>query len=314
MLLGGGLGNQLFQFAAAHSMFGKENSIFDSTILQTSSDSILRAEIESFAEMAGIGFTERKRTGISSNLLRKWIGFSIIVNLKPKGYETLKIFQWAVNALSALFLSVYFREFHVFRAISDMDSVVGKNKRKSQVFAGFFQNHDWMKSAETVEFLKALSIRQPGPQLIHLRSCLKDERPIILHIRLGDYVNLNSFGVLPSKYYLDSLTLLKQKIENRTIWVFSNDVEAAKLYLSKVLNSEKVRWIGNVDDSTASTFDLMRNGYGFVIGNSTFSWWAACLARNSDAPVIAPRPWLNRPQQPRNFYLPHWEILDRDVV
>ena len=53
-----------------------------------------------------------------------------------------------------------------------------------------------------------------------------------------------------------------------------------------------IRMIDQVNGSTALTFEIMRLGYGYVLANSTFSWWAAYLTRNLEVEVVAPEPWF----------------------
>jgi hypothetical protein len=37
----------------------------------------------------------------------------------------------------------------------------------------------------------------------------------------------------------------------------------------------------------------MRYCAGFIIANSSFSWWGAVLAKHAEIPVIAPKDWNN---------------------
>jgi hypothetical protein len=38
----------------------------------------------------------------------------------------------------------------------------------------------------------------------------------------------------------------------------------------------------------------MERCHHFIIGNSTYSWWAAWLSRYKDKIIVAPRRWLAR--------------------
>jgi hypothetical protein len=51
----------------------------------------------------------------------------------------------------------------------------------------------------------------------------------------------------------------------------------------------------------------MRLGHGFVIANSSFSFWGAMLAnRSEDIDVVAPEPWFSGMPEPRDLIPPNW--------
>jgi hypothetical protein len=71
-----------------------------------------------------------------------------------------------------------------------------------------------------------------------------------------------------------------------------------------------VTWFSDLDLSTAETFTVMRQGHGFIIANSSFSWWAARLSTAADPLVIAPKPWFKNLDEPDNLIPPEWVRID----
>ena len=132
-------------------------------------------------------------------------------------------------------------------------------------------------------------------------------------MRLGDYKNKAEFGIPSLKYYRNAIDFISTLIDISSIWVFSDEPDLAKQKLTPVIPNVHTRWIGNIDDSAAATLDLMRNGVGYVIANSSFSWWAAFLSHNKNAPVVAPVPWFNRNNEPKNLYPAHWKLMSSDL-
>ena len=311
-ILGGGLGNQLFQYSAARSVLGIENVLFNHSIFNAWTDSSSTPEIVTFLALDNYKTTNSEIR--ASQFLKRLVGFGVMINLDPSGFRRNFVFRKFVNLACSIFLSLYFRGFYAFIAIDNYSFASTVPSFKGKIFAGYFQSYIWLDRNNTNEFLQSATILNPGPELKSLRKLASEEDPIFIHLRLGDYVGNKWFGVLPQTYYVEAIEQLNRDGHIGKFWVFSDDLKSAKKYLSHISALKDARWIGNVDNSTSSTLDLLRYGRAYVLGNSTFSWWGAYLSHTPDAPVIAPRPWLKGTMTPDNFYLPHWKILERDFT
>ena len=124
-------------------------------------------------------------------------------------------------------------------------------------------------------------------------------------MRFGDYRLESSFGLLNQKYYQESVNELWGSGDFKSVWVFSDEIDEARRYLQDMKISE-IRYIPDVANSSAQTLEAMRLGQGYVIGNSSFSWWAAKLSNNSNAKVIAPTPWFIGQDEPSELIPPNW--------
>jgi hypothetical protein len=58
--------------------------------------------------------------------------------------------------------------------------------------------------------------------------------------------------------------------------------------------------------STIETLEVMTHGSGFVIANSSFSWWGATLRQKVEAPVCAPAPWFRNIVEPLDIRPENW--------
>ena len=119
---------------------------------------------------------------------------------------------------------------------------------------------------------------------------VETNQPYMLHIRLTDYLNEDAIGIPSIEYYSRGIEILFEKSGSRPIWVFSDDIDKAVEYLPKKYADYYV--ISPHLDKSSHTFELMRSFAGYVIANSTYSWWAAFLRYNREVPVIAPKPWF----------------------
>ena len=56
--------------------------------------------------------------------------------------------------------------------------------------------------------------------------------------------------------------------------------------------------------SDVEVWDLFRHFKGYIISNSSFSWWAAFLRKDRTAPVFCPDPWFQGMKDPDSL-IPH---------
>jgi hypothetical protein len=128
-----------------------------------------------------------------------------------------------------------------------------------------------------------------------LLEIIRAENSISLHIRRGDYINIESVnkthGILSLDYYNLAVKIISDKIENPKFYIFSDDIEWAKNNLK--LNHYVYFVEVNIGKNDAEDLRLMSECKHHIIANSTFSWWGAWLNHSRDKIVIAPNKWFN---------------------
>lgn len=102
-----------------------------------------------------------------------------------------------------------------------------------------------------------------------------------LHLRRGDYINLQNYHPLQSlEYYKKGMDLLGFD----HYYCFSDDIQWCKENF-KDARLEFIEGTNEIQD-----LKLMMKCKGAVIANSSFSWWGAYLSESSK--VIIPRNWF----------------------
>jgi len=179
-----------------------------------------------------------------------------------------------------------------------------KEYRNNTLFNGFFQSNICFNDAN--EDIKSLfQIKKK------YRSSTPLDYPYVgIHIRLGDYKNLNNPRLgndisLSKQYYQKALEEIRP--ENLKIVVVSDNIEKAKELLPASYSY--------IYSQSTEIFDFqtLLNANKLIISNSTFSWWAAFLNKNS-AEVVAPKYWMGT--NTKELYPPHifenlnWTLID----
>jgi Glycosyl transferase family 11 len=118
---------------------------------------------------------------------------------------------------------------------------------------------------------------------------------ISLHVRRGDYLTLGAHVLCDQAYYEAALARVLDGLQGTpTVYVFSDDPQWAKDNLP--LPVEKVVVDFNGADTDFEDMRLMTLCQYNIIGNSSFSWWAAWLNQNAQKRVAGPAKWFGDPK------------------
>jgi hypothetical protein len=174
---------------------------------------------------------------------------------------------------------------------------------------GYFQSYKFLQGDTEALFLRMLTPSNPGPEWNRWSQRALIERPVIVHIRLGDYLFEKNFGIVTTNYILESLTKLGVLLDNRPIWVFSDQINLASSIVPPKF-SDRIVWVPEIDSDPLATLSIMQLGTGFVIANSSFSWWAARSKQIHESPVYCPQPWFSGSETPKDLLPTHWIQVD----
>jgi hypothetical protein len=171
---------------------------------------------------------------------------------------------------------------------------------------GWFQSELYFRDHRE-QLLPELTFRDP-PDAINqewlekIRAC----NAVSVHVRRGDYVSdpfiATGIGTCSLEYYQAAIDLIRQRVENPTFFVFSDDPEWTRRNLPV---PEPRHFIShNCGKCDREDMRLMSACKHFIIANSTFSWWGAWLATNAEKIVIAPKRWFANPKYSEKDVVP----------
>lgn len=299
----GGLGNQLFQIAAGLEKCDSCSKLLvDSTYGSPRLTEKGKPEILSFSLD---GYKETKEVKRSK--------FSLLLGQKVHGLaiRAIKSRSRVERYLAQLIVSIfnYSRFGRLMPTFIPLDlgwDEKFKSFRKGYI-VGYCQSYKY--SSNSLSKLRKLKLENPSNIFQALHEEIILDSPLILHLRRGDYVNEDEFGLLDLNFYKRSYEKFFSEHAIRPCWLFSDSQDEFEIqYFKKELNISK--FVDSNIIPTSEAFELMRHGSGYIIGNSSFSWWAAMLAHDLDAPVFAPCPWFKFGESPSQILPPHWITVE----
>ena len=269
----GGLGNQMFQYAA-----GRRVSYVNNTSL--------KLDIAGYKNQVGI--TPRKYMLHIFNIQENFASKDEIRKLKKENNFIQKVLKKIHLAFT---IKSYVREKgHGF------DPNILKMSDNSYM-EGYWGSEKYFKDIEDI-IRKDFTFKDKPDEvnqqmIIRIRNC----DSVSIHIRRGDYVNdkkTNQFhGVCGLDYYFRAIALVVKKIRSPHFFIFSDDPQWAKQNLH--LKFPCVYVDHNIGKKDYEDMRLMSYCQHNIIANSSFSWWGAWLNKNKDKIVIAPKKWFQDP-------------------
>jgi hypothetical protein len=305
----GGLGNQLFAYFAALQFsqltHSKITVCLDDVNLSHNKNNLNISSFNlNYAKMEKQKFTYIKR------LRRRFIN-----GIKRRSNYLKNIIEYVDGN--------YIQEHSDF-----LDSDIDKlhefiaSKMKNKVFRnvnlyGYFQNLELVNRLSTD--MRNLELLSPSKKFTELSHEATLKQPIMVHVRLGDYLlspYFEKYGILHPNYYNRSLSFLLQKFPEKEIWIFTNSYHEAKiLYPDFESFSVPIKYVESQPDSSdpAESIVLLTLGCAIICGNSTFSLVSALINPNNRM-VIVPK---NLYRQTKNLgmnYLKNWHTIENSWI
>ena len=278
----GGLGNQLFQYAAGLALSNKHKTQLKINSNFNSLDTNRKLTLTHFnIDVNQANPVEINHLYPSSSLNRK---IQSILPASRKSFYKEKKFSFQSN-FSQLSSSVYLKGYWQSELyFSSIDLII---KEKYQL------DPDCYKNAS--DFIQQLSSHES----------------VSIHVRKGDYLKApyNSYyAELNNEYYKRAIEFLKEICPAIKAYVFTDDPTWVEQHLDLGISFELAS--GHKTNSMFEDFQAMRSCKYHVIANSSFSWWTAWLSDHQDKQVVAPKNWFKNIQEDTTDLIPKsWNIL-----
>lgn len=304
VILGGGLGNQMFQYAAARAL-QLENDV----------DIKLSTYLYDQNKMSGRYFSLHPFYFFTKDKLCS-------KNESEQAYERLNgmgnIYEkFLIKVLP--FISPIYRKWLARRGI--IRSIVGGTYKyqkiklycEDNVMFGGFQSPKYF-SKYTDEIRKDLRVKAiPKDNNRKIIDQICSTESVCVHIRRGDFLapEFQHLNVCTQEYYLNAMNYMKEHLNNPVFYIFSNTHEDIEWIKNNWTLSGQIYYVDE-NNCDYEELQIMYHCRHFIIANSTFSWWAQFLSENNDKIVCAPPIWdMEYLKDARDIYEKNWIIIGR---
>ena len=246
----GGLGNQLFQYAAARYLCIQN----DIPYLLLNTDSFVNQPLHRKFNL--INFRIHGREIKSNNLkkvFRKRTKLNSIANFLT-GYHLIED-KWQEENLAI-------------------------QLRPLTSLSGFWQSPGYFKNIRAVLLKELIPVSLPV-----LPFWMSAPNTVAIHVRRTDYLFEPRYGFVGLSYYLEAIRYMQEKISGALFIFFSDDLGWCKQHfnLKECIFFEDINW-----QPDYLQLHLMSRCNHQIIANSSFSWWAAWLNINANKIVVRP--------------------------
>lgn len=266
----GGLGNQMFQYAAGKRLATEKGTKFKLDISSYKSETLRAYKLHHFKITADIATQEECDYFIATNIQGK-IRRLLERQLLPRSRRHIYYEKTPYQFESAIL-----------------------HTPKQVYLKGYFQNENYFKSVESI-IRNDFNIITPSNEVNRaIAERIRNVEAVSVHIRRGDYATNPQtrvvHGLLPLQYYKNAIEKIAQEVDKPHFFIFSDDPDWAKEHLQLTFPTI---WINHNDaQHDYEDLQLMSLCQHHIIANSSFSWWGAWLSSNLNKKVYAPERWL----------------------
>jgi Glycosyl transferase family 11 len=300
----GGLGNQMFQYAAGLALAERRRTV-------------LKLDVSWFREDPA--YEAHNRYALSClNVTEQFATQEEIERVR--GVQLTRTERWSVAIARALRFYRYAQRHAApvnWHRPPDLRYYPGFFEQPDNTYLdGMFQSELFFGAAAELLRLHFSFRYPPSPEVTAMAARIQSSPSACIHFRRGDYGRNATFaqeiGVLSPAYYQRAVAHLRSLHPTVTFYVFSDDIDAVEREFSPGGNVVFVRATQHANSH--DKIRLMSLCQHAIIANSTFSWWAAWLNPSPTKMVIAPDPWFARREHDGADLVPrNWTRLPRQV-
>lgn len=285
----GGLGNQLFQYAAGRALAAHHG-------VELKVDPTWYHTVESAVKV---------RRSFDLPHFRITAGLATEDDLREFGVKGRTLAARGLGRLRRAVTGHRWWSFHEMGYAAEFERL-GANT----LLEGFFQHPRYLAGMEPLLRAEFELREEPPADVRDLAAGLKAGPSVCVQVRRADYAaqpeSAAFHGLCGADYYHRAWQEMLRRVPEARAWVFTDDPGWARDQLAE-LRPVRIVHEDIAGPAFGHKFHVMRACRHFITANSTFGWWAAWLGASAESVVVVPRAWLrDRDVDDLGLRLPGW--------
>lgn len=267
----GGLGNQLFQYAAGYALARRMNTelIIDTSFFPSQT---LRGYRLNKLKIENVKVLDSAQTPMVALLNNRYINKAFRKmhrTITPCGKEFVYLLENKLGIEEELF----------------------SLSRKNIYLDGYYQSEQYFSEYRKEILCQFVQKYELETEYLKKECEVKNVNSIAVHVRRGDFLKAQNDSnprhyLLGKKYYEKAIKYIRNGVKEPIFFWFSDDINWVKDNFGVQTD---FRFISlKTKNSDIDEMMLMRNCKHIIAANSTFSWWSAWLNENKEAIKIVP--------------------------
>ncbi len=299
----GRIGNQLFMYATAKTiqyLKGKDEEIVVDDTLNIESGKYIYDNSLKYYKLNNVSYIDENKL-YKNKLIKQRIGLFLINNIielkfgENNRWKIAKKMQWLYNA---------FGVFH----IQDGYVTFPKKFTEDTLVDGYFQSEKFFEPIK--EDIKS-TFRLSDDDISDYPNIhdITNRNTVCISIKVQHNVGNYMYDICHEDYYEKAIQYICERVENPLFFICSDNVEYVK---NNLIDTEKYDVVCQ-DSSQPVQLSLaaMARCKHFIIGNTSFGWWAQYLSDYQDKIVVVPNRWYNGMDVWQyDIYMDNWVRMD----
>lgn len=297
VLLKGRIGNQLFIYSFAHDL---QKKLGDETQIIMDDSEVLSMNWENSLEhydLQNVRYVHDGSVRKSKAWILKWILLRIALRFTAHSDFNIKIYREKRLRPLLNFFGIMLCE------NGYMDFQFGKKHK--YLLCGYFQSKKYFESANN-ELRETFSLKNELNSYPNI-DLLRNSNSVCISVKVEHNVGSSLYAVCGKEYWKEAIDYIISKVPNPLFFVCSDNVEYVK---ENLIDCSKFKVVFQ-DKSIPVHITLAAMGQckHFIIGNTSYGWWAQYLSDNPNKIVVAPNQWM-LVDMPIDIYESHWHLID----
>lgn len=285
--LKGRIGNQIFMYAVARMIQikkGNKDIIIIEDYKNQASEELKYANSLEFYNLPNVEYVHDDSTRKNIKYLPMWLKWFFVGRIIEGHKDRNEIYKIGMKNQKL------YNKLGIFHLQDGFVPYPPKFKRNIYI-DGYFQSEKYflpIKKEIISTFRNEEAIEKSNyPNL----DIIKNRNTVCISIKVQHNVGNKMYDVCHMDYYDRAIQYIIERVDNPLFFICSDNVEYV---LDNLIDANKYDVV--CQDSTYPveiSLGVMAMCKHFIIGNTSFGWWAQYLSKNDDKIVIVPDRWYN---------------------